>query len=359
MTTTTELTLDLISLLILGGTVLVIGLLLGLVLGYWLAPGKRSPERKLSPNWSERLRLYRDLKAHRLIVEMDGKAFGRAAELPAGAASRLEQLLQELQEWQGTSPAQVAPPPVEKPSPGQAAAAPIAPPPYAASSPPASPAGRVAPTVAAPQPPPADLPSAAAPTVAVSAPTPAEPAAPSPADLPPAAAPTVAVSAPRPAPQTGPAAPSPAEPAIPPPAGAPGSAETIPLPSAATIPLPPTPAVSAPRVPPAGEPLAGEAPAEKVKPPGVLDILTRAIGGDPSKAVAPKSLAAQVDEILQERLLTSPLRERGIRLIELPNRGLVVLVGLEQYNGVDQVPYPEVQALIRECVQEWERRLEK
>jgi hypothetical protein len=72
--------------------------------------------------------------------------------------------------------------------------------------------------------------------------------------------------------------------------------------------------------------------------------------------VVQKSIAAQIDEILQEKLTGSPLAGRGIRLMELPSKGLVVMVGLDQYPGVDEVPDPEIRSIIRMSVAEWEER---
>jgi len=71
---------------------------------------------------------------------------------------------------------------------------------------------------------------------------------------------------------------------------------------------------------------------------------------------AQKSIAAQIDEILQEKLIDSPLAGRGIRLMELPSKGLVVMVGLQQYSGVDEVPDPEIRTIIRQSVADWENR---
>jgi len=70
-----------------------------------------------------------------------------------------------------------------------------------------------------------------------------------------------------------------------------------------------------------------------------------------------KSIAQQIDEILQERLSGSPLEKRAIRLMELPEKGMVVMVGLEQYDSVDAVPDEDIRDLIRQAVAEWERRV--
>ena len=89
-----------------------------------------------------------------------------------------------------------------------------------------------------------------------------------------------------------------------------------------------------------------------------VNVLARAIQGDVKTPQAPpKSIAAQIDEILQEKLATSPLNSSAIRLLELPGKGMVVMVGLDQYEGVDLVPDPEIRDLIRSAVAEWERRI--
>ena len=89
-----------------------------------------------------------------------------------------------------------------------------------------------------------------------------------------------------------------------------------------------------------------------------LDAFTRALQpvSQPTHPFA-RSIAEQVDEILQEMLMDSPLRSRAIRLLELPQKGMVVMVGLDQYAGVDAVPDEEIHSLIRSAVAEWERRV--
>ncbi len=89
-----------------------------------------------------------------------------------------------------------------------------------------------------------------------------------------------------------------------------------------------------------------------------VEVFTRAL----QPQVQPKhpftrSIAEQVDEILQEMLETSPLHSKAIRLLELPQRGMVVMIGLDQYQGVDAVPDEEVRSIIRAAVAEWERRV--
>jgi hypothetical protein len=69
-----------------------------------------------------------------------------------------------------------------------------------------------------------------------------------------------------------------------------------------------------------------------------------------------KTIVAQIDEILQEMLVNGPMAERKIRLLEMPNQGVVVRVGLDQYPGIEAVPDPEIRNLIRQAVSTWEAK---
>lgn len=99
-----------------------------------------------------------------------------------------------------------------------------------------------------------------------------------------------------------------------------------------------------------------ESKPERISP---VDVFARAIRTDTRKPeTPPASIAAQIDEILQEKLTTNPTITRAVRLLEIPGKGMFVMVGLDQYAGVDEVPDAEVRGLIREAVAEWERRVE-
>ncbi len=97
-----------------------------------------------------------------------------------------------------------------------------------------------------------------------------------------------------------------------------------------------------------------------VTPPSLemSDIFIRAIVPEimSKEKETPKSIAAQVDEILQEKLLQSGLHNRAIRLMEIPEKGLVFMVDGKAYDGVSDIPDEPVRELIRECVAEWEKR---
>jgi hypothetical protein len=86
----------------------------------------------------------------------------------------------------------------------------------------------------------------------------------------------------------------------------------------------------------------------------VSEIVARAVNPKKKVKEKPKSIVEQVDEILQKRLANSPFRNRLIRLVDAPGGGIEVLVDAKKYEGVDDVPDPEVRNFIQECAKEWE-----
>lgn len=77
-----------------------------------------------------------------------------------------------------------------------------------------------------------------------------------------------------------------------------------------------------------------------------------------AKEDKPKTIAGQISLIIEKMLENSPIKEKGIRLIENNHHGVDVWIGLEKFDGIDAIPYPEVQQLIRNAVAEWEREME-
>ncbi len=75
---------------------------------------------------------------------------------------------------------------------------------------------------------------------------------------------------------------------------------------------------------------------------------------DSSDIDTSSSIVEQVNHLLQQKLATSPLKNMGILLMELPNQGMVVMVGTDQYPDVDSVPDPEIKAIIQAAVNDWE-----
>lgn len=89
----------------------------------------------------------------------------------------------------------------------------------------------------------------------------------------------------------------------------------------------------------------------------IVNVMARAI--QPKKnnlQESPKSITAQIDEILQDMLNDSARGNQAIRLIDDPGRGVIIMVGLDQFEGVEAVPDPEIRSLIRSAVAEWESR---
>jgi hypothetical protein len=73
-------------------------------------------------------------------------------------------------------------------------------------------------------------------------------------------------------------------------------------------------------------------------------------------AAPANSIVTQIDSILQTQLVGTPLEERGIFLTQSSDGGVIVYVGLTRYNGVDDVPDPEIKAAIRGAISEWENK---
>ena len=67
-------------------------------------------------------------------------------------------------------------------------------------------------------------------------------------------------------------------------------------------------------------------------------------------------MVSQIDEILQNRITTSPYAKEGVRLIESETGSVLVYVGLKKFEGIASVPDPKIKALIQEAVREWEEK---
>lgn len=67
-------------------------------------------------------------------------------------------------------------------------------------------------------------------------------------------------------------------------------------------------------------------------------------------------MVAQIDEILQQRIVNTPLELIGLRLEETPGGGVTVVVGSKRYAGVGEVPDPEVQNALRTAIAIWEKK---
>ena len=76
----------------------------------------------------------------------------------------------------------------------------------------------------------------------------------------------------------------------------------------------------------------------------------------PKAPPASMSMVAQINEILQTRIVNTKFAEQGITLMELPSSGVNVYVGLNRYDGIDAVPDEEIKAVIRAAIAEWENK---
>jgi hypothetical protein len=89
-----------------------------------------------------------------------------------------------------------------------------------------------------------------------------------------------------------------------------------------------------------------------------IETIRRALESDVKKPLPPdRSIAAQVNDIFLEIIAGTELEKRGIRLMELPGKGMVVMIGLTQYDSVDDVPDPEIKAALKQAVATWEKTM--
>jgi hypothetical protein len=114
-------------------------------------------------------------------------------------------------------------------------------------------------------------------------------------------------------------------------------------------------ATSAPQ-PVRAEPVRSPAPAAEVRasqptktspPPGKTE---------EEAAAAPGSIVAQIDLILQAQIAGTPLMEKGIRLQESPEGGVLVWVGMMKFEGIEDVPDDQIKTVIREAITAWENK---
>ena len=67
-------------------------------------------------------------------------------------------------------------------------------------------------------------------------------------------------------------------------------------------------------------------------------------------------IVGQIDSVLQARLMGTPLEGRGIYLSNSPEGGVIVNVGLQKFNGIDEVTDLEIKAALRAAITEWENK---
>lgn len=121
------------------------------------------------------------------------------------------------------------------------------------------------------------------------------------------------------------------------------------LPASEPVPAPATAAAAAPaRVPP--PPVQNPIPVKGISSPPVPVVV--------QPLVREKSMVEEIDEILQD-LIDHSDQQHSVKLSHDFHDGIVVWVDGARHLGVENVPEPEIQRLIRAAVAEWERRSER
>jgi hypothetical protein len=77
---------------------------------------------------------------------------------------------------------------------------------------------------------------------------------------------------------------------------------------------------------------------------------------DEKSETKPTSMVGQINAILQQRIANTELSAPGIALMESASGGVNVYVGINKYEGIEDVPSEEVKAAIRAAITEWEKK---
>jgi hypothetical protein len=67
-------------------------------------------------------------------------------------------------------------------------------------------------------------------------------------------------------------------------------------------------------------------------------------------------MVEQVDDILREMQADLPANTPRIKLRDNMHHGVVVWIGLEHYDGIENVPDEQARQMVKRAVAEWERR---
>jgi hypothetical protein len=110
---------------------------------------------------------------------------------------------------------------------------------------------------------------------------------------------------------------------------------------------------------PESSPKGASSPQEAPTPPAAPAADERPTAPPPPKddeqpVPAPQSIVAQIDSVLQARLAGTSLAGKGIRLQESPGGGVIVWVGVNKYEVIDDVPDEQIIAALRAAIAEWE-----
>jgi len=123
----------------------------------------------------------------------------------------------------------------------------------------------------------------------------------------------------------------------------------------------PLPAGSPPAAVAAAAPGSPAAPTSDAQKPPQVDVMrgVRSIMHDAVITQTPSQgsgIISQIDAVLQEKLAAGDYGGKFVSLEEGPAGEVIVVVGAQRYDGIDAVPDPAIQAVIRESISEWEKR---
>jgi hypothetical protein len=98
-------------------------------------------------------------------------------------------------------------------------------------------------------------------------------------------------------------------------------------------------------------------PSEWVKPVStdLSDMVSDLFNPKPKPVVEFKSIAMQINDILQARLSGTAFESRGISVSDAPDQGVMVALDGAIYSSIRDVPDADVRELLRSCVMEWEK----
>ncbi len=118
---------------------------------------------------------------------------------------------------------------------------------------------------------------------------------------------------------------------------------------------PPKPKPQVPRPAPAPAP----APRQADPQPAYMDFKSQPI--QPISAAEELeynklSMVEQIDWLLQKKLENHPLKARRIRLQAALTGGVNFVIGEENFEFIDEIPYPEIRTIIQLAINEWEKK---
>ena len=88
----------------------------------------------------------------------------------------------------------------------------------------------------------------------------------------------------------------------------------------------------------------------------LTDVVAGMLNPTPSSTPVYKSIAMQIDDILQARISGTQFAGHGIAINDGPDHGVVVILDGQKYPGIKDVPDEAVRDLIRSSVLEWEKQ---